>query len=142
MASGLYDKGREGLIAAEIDLDTAVIKVAMIDTGAYTVDLATHKFMSDVTGIVSAPQTLTGKTVTNGVFDANDVTFPAATGASVEALIIYQASAVGGGADVAAGSQRVIAYLDNAAIAGLPVAPDGTDIIITWDSGANKIFKV
>jgi hypothetical protein len=45
-ANALYDLGREGFLAGEIDWDTAVIKVDLVDTGAYTIDLATHKFRS------------------------------------------------------------------------------------------------
>lgn len=142
MASGLYDKGREGFLGADIDWNGATIKAALIDTGTYTPNLGTHQFMSDVSGIVSTPVALTTKTITAGVADADDVIFPAATGVSVEAVILYQSSAVGGGADVAAGSQRLIAYLDSAAVSGLPVTPNGTDIVLSWDNGANKIFKL
>ena len=41
---------------------------------------------------------------------------------------------------MAAAAQRVIAFIDTAT--GLPVTPNGGDITITWDNGANKIFKL
>ena len=34
----------------------------------------------------------------------------------------------------------LIAYIDTAT--GLPITPNGGDIIVTWDNGTNKIFKV
>ncbi len=53
---------------------------------------------------------------------------------------MFQSSAVTGGADVAATAQRLIAYIDTAT--GMPVTPNGGDITIAWDNGANKIFKL
>jgi hypothetical protein len=136
----LFDPGREGFLAGEIDWDTAVIKV-MLGRG-YTFS-ASHKFVSDLTGntAVATSAALGTKTVTNGVADAADFTFSAVgAGAACPYLIIYQSSAVTGGSDVASSAQRLIAYIDNAT--GLPVTPNGGDITITFDSGSNRIFKL
>jgi hypothetical protein len=54
--------------------------------------------------------------------------------------VLFQASAVTGGADVAASAQRLIAWIDTGT--NIPVVPNGGDVNITWDSGANKIFKL
>lgn len=145
MANALYDLGREGFLAGEIDWDTAVIKSALVR--GYTPNLATHKFVSDVTGaggtLVSTSAALTSKTVTLGVADAADVTFSAVpAGAAIPYVLIFQSSAVGGGADVAATAQRVIALIDTTTGVTLPVTPNGGDIVIAWDNGANKIFKL
>src|ERR1041384_3087031 len=141
MANALFDPGREGFLAGEIDWDTAVIKMALVR--GYTFSAA-HKFVSDVTGaggtLVVTSGAFGSKTVTSGVADAADVTYTAvASGAAIPALIIFQSSAVTGGADVAASAQRLIAYID--AYTGLPVTPNGGDITVTFDNGANKIFK-
>lgn len=136
----LFDAGREGFLAGEIDWDTAVFKV---DLGrGYTFD-ATDKFMSDLTGhtAVATSAALSGKTITNGVADASDFTYSSVpAGAACPYLIIYQSSAVTGGADVAASAQRLVAYIDNAA--GLPVTPNGLNISIEFDNGPTKIFKL
>ena len=141
MASALFDPGREGFLAGEIDYDTAVIKVALMR--GYTFSAA-HKFVNEVvaTGtLVGTPVALASKTTTAGVADAVDTTWTAVpTGAACDTILIYQASAVTGGADVANTSQRVIALLDSGT--GLPVTPNGGDIIAAWDNGANKIFKL
>lgn len=142
MADALFDPGREGFLAGEIDWDTATIKVALVR--GYTFSAA-HKFVSEVTGaggtLVATSAALASKTVTSGVADAADVSFTAvAAGAAITSIIIFQSSAVTGGADVAATSQRLIAYLDS--VTGLPVTPNGGDINLTWDSGANRIFKL
>lgn len=135
MASGLYDKGREGFLDGNIDWDTDTIKCVLVDTGTYTVNLATHQFHSDLSGIVATSAAgLAGKTVTAGVANASALTFTAVTGASVEAIVIYKDTGV-------SGTSRLIAYIDTAS-SGLPVTPNGGDITITWDTGANKIFKL
>lgn len=133
MANALYDKGREGFLDGSIDWDTDAIKCCLVDTGTYTVDLANHNDLADVTGIVATSGNLTSKTVAAGVADAADVTFSAVSGSSVEAIVIYQDTGV-------ATTSRLIAYIDTAT--GLPVTPNGGDITIAWDSGANKIFKL
>lgn len=142
MSSQLFDAGREGFLAGEIDWDTAVIKMALVR--GYTFN-ATHKFVSDVTNaggtLVATSSALTSKTVSGGVADAADVTFAAVpTGAAIPAAIYFQASAVTGGADVAPTAQRLICYVDTAT--GLPVTPNGQAINWAHDNGANRIFKL
>lgn len=141
MADAVFDKAREGFANGDIDWTAATIKAALIR--GYTLSQS-HEFVSDVTGAggtLVASQTLTGKTATGGLCDAADPTFPAvAAGAPITAILIYQASAVAGGADVAASAQRVIARLDG--YANLPVTPNGGDIAIAFDDGANRIFKL
>lgn len=133
MASALYDKGRQGFLEGSIDWDTDNIKCCLVDTGVYTVNLATHDNLDDVTGIIATSGNLASKTVTDGVADAADVTFTAVTGATVEAIVIYKDTGT-------ASTSRLIAYIDTGT--GLPVTPNGGDITIQWDSGANKIFRL
>lgn len=145
MANALYDLARQSFLSASpaIDWDTDTIKVTLIDTGNYTVNLATHQYMNTNTvpaaAKIGTPQTLASKTVTNGVADAADVTFTAVTGASVEALIIWKDGG-GGGTSAAGTTDPLIAYIDTAT--GLPVTPNGGDITVAWDSGSNRIFRL
>lgn len=116
MSNQLFAPGREGFLAGEIDWDTGVIKAALVRS--YTFN-ATHKFVSDVTtaggSLVATSAALGSKTVTDGIADAADTTFTSvAAGAAITGILIFQSSAVTGGADVAASSQRVIAWLDGA----------------------------
>jgi hypothetical protein len=136
MANALYDKGREGFLDGSIDWDTDTIKAVLVDNGAYTVDLATHQFLSDIASgarIATLAAGLSGKTVTAGVADASDATFTAVSGASVESIVLYKDTG-------SAATSRLIAYIDTAT--GLPVTPNGGDITVAWDNGANKIFKL
>ncbi len=133
MANALYPKAKETLLQGGINMNTATIKVALVDTGTYTYSSA-HQFLSSVSGVVGTAQTLGTKTFTNGVFDAADVTFSAVTGASAEALVIYRDTGV-------AGTSDLIAFLDTG-YTNLPVTPNGGDITVTWDDGVNKIFAL
>lgn len=141
MASALFDSGREGFLDGTINYITATVKISLVR--GYTFSAA-HKFVSEVTGAggsLVATQTLTGKLATGGVADAADVTFPTvAAGDPITALVIYQTSAATGGADLAASSQRLIAFIDDAA--NLPITPNGGNIDVVFDSGSNKIFKL
>jgi hypothetical protein len=141
VANVLYTNGREGFLTGEINWPTPTIKVSLVR--GYTFS-ASHKFVSDATGAgatLVATATLGTKTSTGGTADAADSTFSAvASGAAITAIIIYQASAVTGGADVAATAQRLIAYIDTAT--GLPVTPNGGDLNLVYDNGSNKIFTL
>jgi hypothetical protein len=121
----LLDPGTLGTTSGTaVDLADDTIKVALIDTGTYTYNSA-HNYYDDVSGVVGTPQTLASKTVTNGVFDAADVTFTSVSGASVEALIIYKDTGT-------ASTSALIAYIDTVST-GLPVTPNGGNITITWN---------
>lgn len=141
MSNSLFDSGREGFLSGEIDWDTAVIKVALVR--GYTFNAA-HKFVSEVTAtgtLAATSAALSSKTVTAGVADAADITFSAvASNGSNHSLLIFQSSAVTGGADVASSAQRVIAWIDTAT--NLPAVPNGGDIGVSWDNSSNKIFKL
>lgn len=135
MANALYDYGREGFLAGDIDWDADDIRVILIDAGLYTVDLANHQHLDDIpAGARTAVSgSLTAKTTTGGVADGADITFSGVSGNESEALAIYQHTGT-------EGTSRLIAWIDSAT--GLPVTPNGGDITVQWDAGANKIFKL
>lgn len=136
MANGLYAKGREGFLDGSIDWDTDDIRAILVDVGAYTVNLATHDNLDDVAAgaRIAVSGALANKTKTDGVADADDVTFSAVSGATIEAIVLYKHTGV-------EGTSRLIAYLDSVA-SGLPITPNGGNILLTWSSGADKIFKL
>ena len=74
--------------------------------------------------------TLTAKATTGGAADAADVTFTSVSGASIEAIVLY----VDSGSEA---TSALIAYIDTAT--GLPITPNGGDIIVTWDKIFNEI---
>lgn len=134
MANALYDKGREAFLTAGINWTSDTIKVSLVDTDDYTVNLATHDFYDDIpSGAIVATATLGTKTATAGIADAADATFTAVSGDVSEALVIWKDTGT-------PSTSTLIAYIDTAT--GLPVTPNGGDITIVWDNGANKIFKL
>lgn len=135
MANALYDSARQRFLEGQINWLTDVVKCILVDAGAYTVQTGTHQYLSDIgtSARVTTPMTLTSKTTTGGAADANDVTFSAVSGASIEAIVLY----IDSGQEA---TSPLLAYIDTAT--GLPITPNGGDIIVTWDNGANKIFKV
>ena len=135
MANTLYDFARQRFLEAQINWMTDTIKVLLVDTGAYTPQTAVHQYLSDISGSarIAGPVTLTSKTTTGGAADAADVTFTSVTGPSIEAIVIY----IDTGTE---STSPLVAFIDTAT--GLPITPNGGDIIVTWDNGVNKIFKV
>lgn len=134
MANALYTKAKQGFLGAGIDLQNDTIKCTLIDTNDYTVNLSTDQYWSSIPDNAKvATQTLTTTSITDGVFDAGDVTFSSVTGDQSEALVIWKDT-------LSNTTSPLIAYIDTAT--GLPVTPNGGDITITWDSGANKIFAL
>lgn len=135
MANALYDKGREGFLAGTNDWDTNTIKITLVDAADYTKDLAAHDNIDDVIAgaRVATSAALTSKTVTNGVADAADVTLSAVTGDPSEQIVIWEDSGT-------ESTSSLLVNIDTAT--GLPVTPNGGDITVAWDSGANRIFKL
>lgn len=90
MSNALYGKGRKGFLAGEIDWDADDIRVILIDVADYTVDLAADDFLDDIPAParVAVSGSLTGKTTTDGVADADDVILSSITGDPCEALVI------------------------------------------------------
>lgn len=135
MANALYAKGKQNILDGNIAFDTDDIRALLVDLADYTPDLATDDALADVpSGARVGPATaLASKTITDGVFDAADTNLVAVTGDQAEAIVLYKHT----GTDATA---LLIALIDTAT--GLPVTPNGGDILIQWDNGANKIFKI
>lgn len=127
MANAVYPKYKEALLGglSNIDIDGGTVKVALIDTGTYTYNSA-HDFLNDISGVVGTAVTITNTTVTNGLFDGDDVVFSSVSGASVEALIIYIDTG-------SSATSRLVAYIDTG-VTGLPVTPNGGNINVGWNA--------
>ena len=132
MPNAIFPLYKQSLLAgdanSDLDNNTAQdgVYVALIDTGVYTYSAA-HQFYSSLSGIIGTPQRITAPTVTNGVLDGGDVTFPAVSGNNAEALVIYRQNS---GANT---TWRLVAFIDTG-VTGLPVLPNGGDISITWNA--------
>jgi hypothetical protein len=134
LANQLYTKAKQHLIDGTIDIDTNDIRAILVDGADYTPNLATHETLANIpaAGRVAVSGALASKSVTDGVFDAADVTFPAVTGDQFEYIVLYQ--------HTGAESALLLLLIDTAT--GLPCTPNGGDIVCSWDNGANKILKL
>jgi hypothetical protein len=133
MANGLYDFGRESFLGGSINFTSDTIKVSLVDSAVYTRNLTTHDFFDDIASTVADSAALAGKSKTGGVADANDVTWSAVTGAQSEQIV--------GRKDTGSAATSILIFnIDTAT--NLPVTPNGGDIVVQWDNGANKIFKL
>lgn len=133
MANALYSKAKEAFLNGSINMVANTITIALVDTGVYTYS-ATHQFRNEVSNsAVISSTSLANKTITNGVFDADDATFSSVTGANCEALLIFQDTGI-------QSTSRLIAYIDSAT--GLPILPNGGDISVAFSSGSSKIFAL
>jgi len=128
--SAIYPLAKESLLTAQINLVSGTFKVALL-TAAYTYS-ALHQYRSSITAATIATSgALASKTVTNGVFDAADITLVAVPGGfTVAALAVYLDTG-------SAATDNLICYIN-----GLSLPTNGGNIPIAWDNGANKIFAL
>jgi hypothetical protein len=137
MANSLYNYARQLAATTGLTWTTGVFRAYLIDDDAapgYTFSAAHQYFSSlDVATRAAGPVALTCSAA-DGACDASDITFTAvAAGPAIDAVMIMKFVSVDG-------DSPNVAWIDTAT--GLPITPNGGDIIVTWDSGTNKIFRV
>lgn len=134
MANSFYAKGAEKVLAAGISFTNDTIKASLVKN-TYVQNLATDEFYSAIsTHVLGTNQTLTGKTVAGGVFDANDPTWSTvAAGDTSEAIVIWKDT--GNPA-----TSPLLLYIDT--ITGWPLATNGGDITAKFDDGGYKIVAL
>lgn len=134
MANALYPKGKAAVLSGGFNLLTDTMRWVLVDLADYTYS-ANHEFLSDIPSAarVSTSNPLANKSVTSGVFDADDPTFTAAAGDVSEAVVLYKDTG-------SASTSRLLLFIDTAT--GLPVIPNTGDIVLQFDNGANKIFAI
>lgn len=128
MANFLYNPAKDRFLTWQtsgdaIDLLDDIISVCIVDAG-YAPDPNDQNFSVIQPDVVGTPVDLTGRTVVDGVFDANDVTFSAVSGATVTSLVVYQNTGT-------PASSNLIAFIDVVA-SGLPLTPNGGNITVQW----------
>lgn len=132
MANAVYPKYKEALLNASANsaltgTGATGLFVALIDTALYTYNAADQFYSTVVAAVVGTDQEIGAVTLTNGLIDGNDVTFPLVSGASVEALILYRKNA---GANT---TWRLVAYIDTG-VTGLPFTPSGGNVPTVWNA--------
>jgi hypothetical protein len=133
MANRLYHNyankmmGSSSAAHALADLENDIIKVYLLDAGTHSTSLSGNVDEADITDVaILSTATLAGGSITSGMFDATDTTFTAVTGSTGEEVILWFDSGV-------ATTSPLICNFDTAS-AGLPVTPNGGNIVIEWGS--------
>ena len=140
MANQLTDTGREAFLVASYGWKAGSVPATWTPyiCGSMGNVLNSIIFLSDITSAVwrARGTYLANKTTASGIADADD-TLVAAVGSSGSATTHYIVLV---NETNASNTSLVGAIIDTAT--GLPFLPNGGDINIVWDSGANKIFKL
>lgn len=129
MANGIYAAAKQAFLSGTVDLTTDVVSVLLVDTSAYTVDLATDTYLDDIAGgaQVAVSDALGTVSVTGGVVMAADALFETPTGPECEAMVLFVDTGT-------PATSLLLVYIDTAT--GLPVDPAGVDITVRWaDAG-------
>lgn len=127
-----YPLGANKLLSGAVNFPSDTIKVALLPS-SYTYD-ANHEFLSAVGTRIGTDQTLTSKSVLNGVLDAADADFGAiVSGSTIGSAIMYKDTGN------AATSPLLMRFTD---VAGLPLATNGGGILLQWSNGSAKIVSM
>jgi hypothetical protein len=135
MANQWYPLGLQHFAQGDIAFLTDTIKIALV-AQPYTFH-STDQFVSDLVGgspatsqIVARSSALGTKTTTDGVLNAAGPTLSAVSGVPVYYVVLYKDT----GSDA---TSPLLVFWDTGT--GLPLTPNGGDIIVSFDSGPNKI---
>lgn len=142
---GLYAIFKQRLLNKEIDQDTDVIKALLIRTVAgpgaagntvYTPVLATDDDLADIPNNVycrvGAAVTVTVSSIASGIVNVGNITFPTVpAGDAIQGVALY---------DDTHATKALILFTDTET--GFPITPNGTNIVVQIDTGANKLFAL
>lgn len=126
--SNLYPKGAAHILGLSTKVDLVADNIKLLFyASTYN---AAHEFVSDLTGgsIVARSGNLAGKTVTSGVFDANDLTVTAVSGSAFSRVILYKDTGVDS-------SSPLIAVFDVSTF-----TPSGGDVNVVFN--ASGLFSI
>lgn len=140
MANLLTNTGREAFLVASQGWKAGSVPATHVPyiVGSMGNVAADIVFLSDITSAVwrARGTYLTGKTTASGIADADDTTLVGVGSAgSATAVYVILVNETG-----ASQTSLVTAVIDVAT--GLPFLPNGGDVSVAWDNGANKIFKL
>lgn len=134
MANFIFKKAKESFLKGEINLLSNTIKVLLLNN-SYSPNPNTDQFVSSLppSSIEARSSSLLNKSITGGVFDADDIEISDYSGNSFSSLALY----IDSGNDT---TSRLIAYIDTSN--GLPFSSVNVNVPVTiaWNNEANKII--
>jgi hypothetical protein len=133
VTTALYKKGAHRVGTAQMNLDTATFKVAIV-APTYVPDLTAHEFLTSIASHRIGVDQELAATFVDGVFDAPDALFPAIlAGSTGYGVVIYQDTGV-------AGTSALLYFSDE--ITGFPFNSSGAEVEVRWSNGPYKIFAL
>lgn len=148
MANQLYDNARKQFAIAGLSWQVGEWRALLVASNQGYTFSASHVYLSDIPTNVrdygvdiggGVGEYRSGKVMVkepvldNGAIDAEDVQFSTISGNPIGAVVIVKW-------ETNDADSQLIAYLDQAT--GLVITPNGGDIIVTWDNGTNRIFRL
>jgi hypothetical protein len=133
MANRRYPAYDEACLTGDSpDLLNGAVHVLLVNTGEYVFE-DTNEFLSDVPvpARIAMTDELTGKSVTGGLFSADNLNLPDLGLQQVDALILFVNTGV-------EATSQLVAYMDEAN--GLPLTPDSLEDLLRWSD--DGIFKL
>lgn len=136
MANAIYDKYKEALLGGEDNIaltSNLMISLLNSDNEMYLDTDQYYDNINSAANTIVATVELANVSVTDGILNADDVTFVSVTEETeCEALLFWIDTGN-------TATSRLVAYMDTN-IDGLPITPDGSNVDITWSS--EGIFKL
>ena len=126
-----YPKGAEKTLSGDIAWGTDSIKAALVPS-SYSYD-AGHEFLSSV-GTPLKVVTLGGRSVTNGVFDADDADFGTMAGPGVAGSVVLFKDTSD------ASTSPLLLYISG--VVGFPYTLNGGGLKVVWSDSASKVFSL
>lgn len=132
LGAPFYPKGSEKVLGGQVNLMADTINVALLPS-SYAPD-PSHEFLADLGELIGPVLTLTGKSVTGGVFDADDADFGTlAAGKTVGSAVVFK----NGGTPA---TSPVLMHVTD--IVGMPIGTNGAGLLLQWSNGAAKIVSL
>jgi hypothetical protein len=133
MANSMFDAGRESFLGGDSDWDANTVFLIIVDHTDDTPNVTTDDNLDDITAAARVAESTAfgSKTKTAGTADAADVTLSAVSGDGADSIVIFKETGT-------ESTSTLWVFIDTAT--GLPVTPNGGDIIIQWN--ASGIFKL
>ncbi|QDP60261.1 MAG: hypothetical protein Unbinned834contig1000_27 [Prokaryotic dsDNA virus sp.] len=133
----IYDSGRQYLAVGSVNLATATLKIALVNTTANAnsgyIFSAAHTMLSDIPAVAQVSnQTLANVAVASGRVDADNLSF-SLSGNPVNAIVLYIATANS--------STSPLLFIQSEG-SGFPTTPDGGTFTVTFASSDPFIMKV
>lgn len=123
MPTALYTKAVEGFMKGRFRLTLDVINAVLVDGGLYEPQIGTDQYLDRIpeAAEVAGPVALTGKTLVDGVFNADDTPFLSVPGTTAEYVVLYKQGDT-------RGQSELIAIFDAHPV----VDAGGDDVTIMW----------